>query len=99
MHERQVIYERRAITEGKLIRGDLTRDIIGAAIEAHKELGPGLLESAYDECLCHELNARGLKFHRQLTLPVTYKRTALDCGYLIDFLIEDSFTASLKSAE
>ncbi len=99
MHERQVIYERRAITEGKLVRGDLTRDIIGAAIEVHKELGPGLLESAYEECLCHELNARGLKFQRQITLPVTYKGTALDCGYRIDLLIEDSVIVELKSVE
>ncbi len=99
MHERQAMYAERRTTEEKLICGDLTREIIGAAIEVHKELGPGLLESAYEECLCHELSARGLKFQRQLTVPVTYKGTALDCGYRIDLLIEDSVIVELKSVE
>src|SRR5258708_5090616 len=99
MHERQAMYAERRTTEEKLICGDLTREIIGAAIEVHKELGPGLLESAYEECLCHELNARGSKFQRQLTVPVTYKGTALDCGYRIDLLVENSVIIELKSVE
>lgn len=57
----------------KLILEDLTQEIIGAAIEVHKQLGPGLLESAYEECLCHELNLRGISFRRQVSLPVVYK--------------------------
>ena len=55
--------------------------VIGAAIEVHKVLGPGLLESAYEECLCHELAARGIHFERQKALPIIYKDVKLDCGY------------------
>jgi GxxExxY protein len=60
-------------TRRKLILEDLTQEIIGAAIEVHRELGPGLLESACAECLCHELHLRGLSFERQVSLPVQYK--------------------------
>ncbi len=67
-----------------------TESIIGAAIEVHKQLGPGLLESAYEECLCHELYLRGIQFHRQLDLPVLYKGLKLDCGYRLDLLVEDT---------
>ena len=59
---------------------ELTKAIIGAAIEVHKALGPGLLESAYEECLCHELRLRGLAFENQQSLPVAYKGVKLDCG-------------------
>ena len=58
----------------------ITGEIIGAAIEVHRELGPGLLESAYEQCLCHELSLRGLTFERQAPLPVAYKGVRLDCG-------------------
>ncbi len=67
-----------------------TESIIGAAIEVHKQLGPGLLESAYEECLCHELHLRGIQFQRQLDLPVLYKGLKLDCGYRLDLLVEDT---------
>jgi GxxExxY protein len=60
---------------------DLTREIIGVAIEVHRALGPGLLESACEECLCHELALRGLKFQRQVDLPIAFKGVKLDCGY------------------
>ncbi|MBU4490994.1 MAG: GxxExxY protein [Euryarchaeota archaeon] len=60
----------------------LSSKIIGAAIEVHKTLGPGLLESTYEECLCHELSLRGLGFERQRPLPVMYKNKKLDCGFL-----------------
>jgi len=63
-----------------LIQEQLTEQIIGAAIEVHRELGPGLLESAYEECLCHELHLRNLRFQRQVNLPVGYKGLKLDCG-------------------
>ena len=77
----------------------LTASIIGAAIEVHRELGPGLLESAYEECLCHELHLRGLVFERQLELPVTYKGVKLDCGYRLDVVVESSVLLELKLVE
>ena len=66
----------------------LTKEIIGAAIEVHRALGPGLLESAYEKCLCYELEVRDLAFHRQVPLPVQYKENSLDCGYRLDLVIE-----------
>ncbi len=86
-------------TRRKLILEDLTGQIIGAAIEVHRELGPGLLESAYEECLCHELTLRGLQFQRQVDVPVSYKGVKLDCGYRIDLLVEDSVVLELKAIE
>jgi len=78
---------------------DLTREIIGAAIEVHKQLGPGLLESAYEECLAHELQLRNLKVERQKPVPVVYKRVKLECGYRIDILVENRVVVELKSIE
>ncbi|HIP93935.1 MAG TPA: GxxExxY protein [Leucothrix sp.] len=77
----------------------ITESIIGAAIEVHKALGPGLLESAYEECLCNELSLRDLKFTRQNPVPVKYKNTRLDCGYRLDLLIENSIVLEIKSIE
>ena len=76
-----------------------TAPIIGAAIEVHRALGPGLLESAYEECLCHELHLRGLAFQRQVDLPVPYKGLKLDCGYKMDVVVEDQVVLELKSIE
>ena len=76
-----------------------TEAIIGAAIEVHKHLGPGLLESAYEECLCHELNLRDIPFQRQIPLPVVYKGTKLDCGYRIDLLVKNEVVVELKAIE
>jgi GxxExxY protein len=76
-----------------------TSSIIGAAIEVHRHLGPGLLESAYEECLCHELHLRGLDFRRQVELPVLYKGLNLDCGYKIDLVVQDEVVLELKSVE
>jgi GxxExxY protein len=84
---------------GTLIPDPWTEKIIGAAIEVHRVLGPGLLESAYEECLCHELMLRGLRFQRQLSLPVRYKGLSLDCGYRIDLLVEDEVLIEIKSVE
>jgi GxxExxY protein len=67
---------------------DLTSKIIGLCIEIHRELGPGLLESAYEECLAYELSKTGLRFERQRPLPVHYKEVQLDCGYRLDLVIE-----------
>ena len=68
---------------------DTTGRIIGAAIEVHRALGPGLLESAYQRCLRHELTLRRIPFRYQLALPVTYKGEKIDCSYRIDFVIDD----------
>lgn len=78
---------------------EITRKIIGAAIEVHKHLGPGLLESAYEECLCCELDLRGIKFQRQVPLPLNYKCIKLDCGYRMDLLVEDKVVVELKTVE
>jgi GxxExxY protein len=77
----------------------LSNKIIGAAIEVHKALGPGLLESAYEECLCEELDLRGLSYERQKPLPVVYRRKKLDCGYRLDVVVENSVILELKSCE
>jgi GxxExxY protein len=77
----------------------LTEAIIGGAIEVHQALGPGLLESAYEQCLCHELSLRGISFRRQVELPVQYKGVKLDCGYRIDILVEDLVIVELKAVE
>src|SRR5687768_1555777 len=74
-------------------------EIIGAAIEVHRELGPGLLESTYEECLCHELSLRGLSFERQVPLPVRYKAVLLDCGYRMDLVVEKLVVVDLKIVE
>jgi len=86
-------------TATKLQRSDITEQIIGAAIEVHRVLGPGLLESAYESCLCDELKAEGVNFRRQVDLPVNYKGRVLDCGYTIDLLVEDAVVVELKSIE
>jgi GxxExxY protein len=78
---------------------ELSSKIIGAAIEVHKNLGPGLLESAYEECICHELTLRGISFERQKPLPVVYKEKKLDCGYRLDIVVENAIILELKSCE
>ena len=75
----------------------LSNKIIGAAIEVHRVLGPGLLESAYEECLCRELSLRDIKFERQKSLPVAYKGVNLDCGYRLDILVEQLVILELKA--
>jgi GxxExxY protein len=78
---------------------EITRRIIAAAIEVHRHLGPGLLESAYQECVCYELSQMGLSFTREVHLPLTYKGLQLDCNYRIDLLVEDAVVVELKSIE
>ena len=78
---------------------DLTGKVIGAAIEVHKALGPGLLESTYEECLCVELGLRKIPFERQKEIPVEYKGVKLDCGYRIDVLVAHSLILELKVCE
>ena len=77
----------------------LSNIIIGAAIEVHKTLGPGLLDSAYEQCLCYELSLRGISFERQKDLPVVYKQVKLDCGYRLDIVVEETIILELKSCE
>ena len=78
---------------------ELSNKIIGAAIEVHRTLGPGLLESTYEECLCRELSLNGLSFERQKPLPIRYKGVYLDCGYRLDLVIENCVMVELKSIE
>ena len=78
---------------------ELSGNVIGAAIEVHKALGPGLLESAYEECLCRELSLREVEFQRQHALPVEYKGVRLDCGYRIDILVDGCLIVELKAVE
>ena len=81
------------------IENVLTDQLIGCAIEVHRALGPGLLESVYEECLCYELSQLGLQFERQVHLPITYKGVKLDCGFKLDLVVEDSIVVELKSIE
>ena len=75
----------------------LTENVVGAAIEVHRELGPGLLESAYHQCLCRELTLRGLSWKSEVPLPVEYKGIRLDCGYAMDIVVESLVLLALKA--
>jgi GxxExxY protein len=77
----------------------LTGQIIGAAITVHKELGPGLLESTYEACLCHELSQRQIAYQRQVELPITYKGLQLPNAYRLDVVVEDAVILELKAVE
>jgi GxxExxY protein len=78
---------------------DLTYEVIGCAIEVHKELGPGLIESAYERCMLHELDLRGLSTKHQLSIPVNYKNIELDASLRLDILVEDALVVELKACE
>lgn len=78
---------------------ELSNRVIGCAIEVHRELGPGLLESTYEQCLAHELKLNDIGFRRQHPQPVEYKGIRLDCGYRIDVLVEDALIVEMKSVE
>lgn len=77
----------------------LTEKIIGCAINVHRVLGPGLLESAYGECLCYELSTLGINFARQVALPIVYKDVKLDCGYRMDLVVEETVIIEIKAVE
>ena len=81
------------------LHSSLTSEIIAAAVEVHRELGPGLLESAYRQCLCRELAVRGVAFCSEVPLPVGYKGVHLDCGYKMDFVVDNKIVIELKSIE
>jgi GxxExxY protein len=78
---------------------EITEKVIGAAIEVHRHLGPGLLESAYEECLCYELNQAGLRFERQVHLPIRYKGILLQSAHRMDLVVEDAVVVELKATE
>jgi GxxExxY protein len=78
---------------------EMTKSIIGAGVEVHRALGPGLLESAYVQCLCREFHLRGLEFVREQSVPVIYKGLKLDCGYRVDFVIAGTVVLEIKSVE
>lgn len=77
----------------------LSKEIISAGIEVHRALGPGLLESAYELCLCHELTLRKIPFQRQVPLPVEYKGIKLDCGYRLDIVVDELVIVELKAVK
>lgn len=77
----------------------LAHAVIGSAIEVHRELGPGLLESAYCHCMAHELTRRGIPFLREYPLPIRYKETTVSCGYRVDFVVGNSLLLEIKSVE
>ena len=78
---------------------ELSQQVIGCALEVHTQLGPGLLESAYEQCLAHELRSAGLAFELQRPLPVPYKGILLDCGYRLDLVVESRLIVELKSID
>lgn len=77
----------------------ISEAIIGAAIEVHRAVGPGLLEAAYEECLCYELALRKIPYKRQVLLPLIYKECRLDCGYRLDLLVDDAVIVEIKAVE
>ena len=78
---------------------DLSNKVIGCALRVHRELGPGLLESTYEQCLCYEFTKAGIQFEQQKALPVKYQDVMIDCGYRIDILVEGKLIIELKSVE
>ena len=86
-------------SRSKLLHEKVTEEVIGAAIDVHRALGPGLLESAYEECFCHELHLGGLTFERQVALLIEYKGVKLDCRYRIDIVVENAIVLELKYIE
>lgn len=91
--------EKQASAGSLLAENEITERIIGAAIEVHRHLGPGILESAYEACLCYELSQSGLRFQRQVHLPIHYKGINLECAYTMDLLVEDAVVVEIKATE
>lgn len=88
------------MTQGDAGRfADRSDEVIGGCIEVHRHLGPGLLESAYERCLAHELSLCGMRVERQRSIPIAYKGVELDCGYRLDLLIEDRIVVEVKAVE
>jgi GxxExxY protein len=85
--------------EAKLVHGGLTDQILSAAFTVHTALGPGLLESVYEQCLCHELSEKGLTYDRQIEIPILYKDVSLQCGLRADLIVEGKVLLELKSVD
>ena len=94
-----VLPQRAQRTQRKMMKDPFTGKVIGCAIEVHRILGPGLLESTYQQCLAHEFRLKGIAFKLEHPLPVEYKGISLDCGYRIDILAEDKLIIELKAVE
>jgi GxxExxY protein len=94
-----VVEERGEVCDRRYEYDPLTAKVIGCAIAVHRVLGPGLLESAYEECLCYELAQAGLNFRRKVSLPVVYKEVRLECGYRVDIVVEDRVVIELKTVD
>jgi GxxExxY protein len=92
----QVVFE---VNNLKRDENALSKVIIGAGIEVHRQLGPGLLESAYEECLAYELNHRGISFERQKPIPVVYHNVQLNCGFRVDLLVDNLVVVELKAID
>jgi GxxExxY protein len=92
-------HESGSLEVGHLLHAELTGQVIAAAVEVHRELGPGLLESAYQACLCHELATRRIDFRTEVALPVDYKGIHLDCGYRMDLVVAEKIAVELKSID
>jgi GxxExxY protein len=86
-------------TRRGLLHEELTERVFGAVIEVHRALGPGLLESVYEECLCHEFHLQGISFERQRPLPVEYKSVNLECEYRLDLIVENKLILEIKCVE
>ena len=82
-----------------MTENEISHEVIGCAIEVHRALGPGLLESAYEECLAAEMEAYCLSFERQKSIPLVYRNIKLDCGYRLDFLVEKKMVVELKAID
>ena len=99
MNHRGTEAQRKDLVVMREPRDPLTQQVIGAALEVHRVLGPGLLESAYEECLCFELSISGIPFHRQVPLPVAYKGVTLECGYRMDLVVPERLVIEIKTVE
>jgi GxxExxY protein len=85
--------------EGEAKFEEISRQVIGVAIEVHRTLGPGLLESVYESCLAHELTLRGISFQQQVPVPVVYKGLSLDCAYRLDLVVDRQLIVEVKAVE
>jgi GxxExxY protein len=99
MSSKQFTAEDTETAEGGENLNQLTESVIGAAIDVHRALGPGLLESTYEMCLCHELTLRNIPFERQKAIPVAYKAIKLDCGYRADLVVNGVLLVEIKSVD
>ena len=99
MNKKTFTAEDAEVAESGRNLNQLTESVIGAAIDVHRALGPGLLESTYEMCLCHELALRKISFERQKAIPVVYKRIKLDCGYRADLIVDQVLLVEIKSVD